>query len=108
MSALTARFHLGQVVRHRLFGLRGVVYDVDPEFAPAHGCPLANPPGAARTDQPFYRLLAEDAGSCCTAYVAEHNLVADGCGEPVEHPAVAVLFARFEDGTYGLPARLRQ
>jgi heat shock protein HspQ len=27
-----AKFKIGQVVRHRLFPFRGVVFDIDPEF----------------------------------------------------------------------------
>ncbi len=29
---LKGNFHLGQVVQHRLYGYRGVIVDVDPEF----------------------------------------------------------------------------
>ena len=29
----TARFAIGDVVRHRLFDFRGVIFDVDPVFA---------------------------------------------------------------------------
>ena len=28
-----AKFRIGQVVKHRLFSFRGVVFDIDPEFA---------------------------------------------------------------------------
>ena len=28
-----ARFGIGQVVRHRLFPFRGIIFDIDPEFA---------------------------------------------------------------------------
>ena len=29
----TAKFRIGQVVRHRVFPFRGVIFDGDPEFA---------------------------------------------------------------------------
>ena len=32
MKANTARFAIGQVVKHRLFSFRGLIFDVDPEF----------------------------------------------------------------------------
>jgi heat shock protein HspQ len=32
-SARSARFSIGDVVRHRVYPFRGVIYDVDPEFA---------------------------------------------------------------------------
>jgi heat shock protein HspQ len=28
-----AKFRLGQVVKHRLFPFRGVIFDVDPQFS---------------------------------------------------------------------------
>jgi len=32
MDTAFAKFAVGQVVRHRMFDYRGVVFDVDPEF----------------------------------------------------------------------------
>ena len=31
-SPKTARFKIGQIVKHRVFDFRGVIFDIDPEF----------------------------------------------------------------------------
>jgi heat shock protein HspQ len=33
MKARTAKYAIGQVVRHRLFPFRGIIFDVDPTFS---------------------------------------------------------------------------
>lgn len=97
-----ARFRIGQVVKHRVFPFRGVIFDVDPEFSNTEewyqGIPEEIRP---RKDQPFYHLLAENAEAYYVAYVSEQNLVVDDSGEPVGHPQVEELFGELEDGTYG-------
>jgi heat shock protein HspQ len=96
-----ARFGIGDVVRHRLFSFRGVVFDVDPVFANSEewyeSIPAEMRP---RRDQPFYHLLAENDESSYVAYVSQGNLVADAEGGPVDHPNVSQLFEQFEDGRY--------
>jgi heat shock protein HspQ len=32
IKARTAKFQIGQIVRHRVFSFRGVIFDIDPEF----------------------------------------------------------------------------
>ena len=98
-----ARFTLGDVVRHRLFDFRGVVFDVDPVFANTDEWYESIPEAARpRKDQPFYHLLAENMESSYVAYVSQQNLVHDESEEPVDHPAIAGLFTGFEDGRYNL------
>jgi heat shock protein HspQ len=79
-----AKFKIGQVVRHRLFPVRGVVFDIDPEFANTEEW-YQSIPGEARPrkDQPFYHLFAENAESEYIAYVSEQSLLPDPTGEPV-------------------------
>lgn len=101
IKAHTAKFAIGQVVQHRLFPFRGVIYDVDPEFANTEEWWLAIPEDVRpRKDQPFYHLLAENDDSEYTAYVSEQNLIADDSGRPVRHPQVRDLFERGRDGRY--------
>jgi len=96
-----AKFTIGQVVRHRLFPFRGVVFDIDPEFANTEEWYEAIPLGARpRKDQPFYHLFAENAETQYTAYVSEQNLVLDMSGEPVRHPKVNDMFEPDEKGGY--------
>lgn len=103
MLKTRAKYHLGQVVRHRKHPFRGVVFDVDPTFANSEEWYAAIPEeNRPVKEQPFYHLLAENDESYYVAYVSEQNLVADYSGEPVEHPDVHDLFGDFEDGRYPL------
>src|SRR5437764_9897740 len=103
-----ARFAIGEVVRHRLFDFRGVVFDVDPEFANSEDWYQAIPEDLRPSkDQPFYHLLAENAESAYVAYVSQQNLVTDDSDEPVEHPAIASMFDPIEEGRYRLRRDLR-
>jgi heat shock protein HspQ len=102
-----ARFAIGEVVRHRLFDFRGVIFDVDPEFANSEEWYEAIPEGLRPSkDQPFYHLLAENAETNYVAYVSQQNLVPDDSDEPIDHPAVSTMFDR-EDGRYRLRPDLR-
>lgn len=103
-----ARFALGDVVRHRLFPFRGVVFDVDPEFANTEEW-WESIPEAVRPakEQPFYHLLAENDENSYIAYVSQQNLERDDSDLPVHHPAIAQLFNDLEDGRYKLKPRHR-
>ena len=97
-----ARFAIGDVVRHRLFDFRGIIFDVDPEFANSEEWYQAIPEALRPPkEQPYYHLLAENSESSYVAYVSQQNLVADDSDEPVDHPDVAQMFDR-QDGRYRL------
>ncbi len=98
-----ASFTIGDVVRHRLFDFRGVIFDVDPIFANSEEW-YASIPMDIRPpkDQPFYHLLAENMESSYVAYVSQQNLVLDESEEPVDHPAISGLFTDYADGRYRL------
>ena len=97
-----ARFAIGDVVRHRLFDFRGIIFDVDPEFANSEEWYEAIPEALRPSkEQPFYHLLAENAETSYVAYVSQQNLIADESDEPIEHPDVAQMFNR-ENGRYRL------
>ena len=99
----TARFGIGEVVRHRLFDFRGVIFDVDPVFANSEEWYQAIPEEIRPAkDQPYYHLLAENAESSYIAYVSQQNLVTDESDEPVDHPAIGGLFDGFAKGRYSL------
>jgi heat shock protein HspQ len=104
-----ARFAIGEVVRHRIFDFRGVIFDVDPQFANSdewyESIPEALRPSK---DQPFYHLLAENSESTYVAYVSQQNLAPDDSEDPVEHPEIATMFERLENGRYQLRAHHRQ
>lgn len=103
MNTIYAKFQIGQVVRHRHFSFRGVIFDVDPQFANTEEWWLSIPEEIRpRKDQPFYHLLAENEQGSYVAYVSEQNLLIETTGEPVSHPQAAVMFAGFEGGHYRL------
>ncbi len=103
MLKARAKYHLGQIVRHKRHPFRGVVFDIDPEFANTDDWYEAIPEEARpQKNQPFYHLLAENDQSYYVAYVSEQNLVPDHTGEPIDHPDLPDLFGDFQDGHYPL------
>ncbi len=98
-----AKFRIGQVVKHRLFPFRGVIFDVDPVFNNTEEWWLAIPEHLRpRKDQPFYHLLAENDETEYEAYVSEQNLLIDETGKPVRHPQVKEMFGDLKDGLYAI------
>ena len=96
-----AKYKIGQVVRHRLFPFRGVIFDVDPVFNNTEEWWLSIPVEIRPSkDQPFYHLFAENAESEYVAYVSEQNLLPDTSGEPIRHPQVAEVFEPDGAGTF--------
>jgi len=101
MKAISAKFSLGQVVRHRLFEFRGLIFDVDPEFDNTEEWWLSIPENVRpRKDQPFYHLLAENAETEYIAYVSEQNLLLDHSDEPLRNPLIEEMFVQDQDGVY--------
>ncbi len=101
MKVGQAKFGVGQIVRHRFFPFRGVIFDVDPIFANTEEWYQAIPEEIRPAkDQPFYHLLAENDETEYVAYVSEQNLLPDESGEPVRHPQVRDLFESFHKGVY--------
>jgi heat shock protein HspQ len=98
-----ARFSIGDVVKHRMFDFRGVIFDIDPVFANSEEWYQAIPEEIRPAkDQPYYHLLAENAESSYIAYVSQQNLLPDANGEPVDHPAISGMFEEFDQGRYRL------
>ena len=108
VSAGHARFGIGEVVRHRLFDFRGVIFDVDPEFANSEEWYQSIPEKLRPPkDQPFYHLLAENAEQGYVAYVSQGNLLRDEEMGEVDHPAVTAMFDGFDGERYRLRPTLR-
>jgi heat shock protein HspQ len=96
-----AKFKLGEVVKHRVFEFRGVIFDIDPVFNNTEEWWLSIPENVRPSkDQPFYHLFAENSETEYVAYVSEQNLLPDTTGEPVRHPQVNEVFERDDDGRY--------
>jgi heat shock protein HspQ len=96
-----AKYQIGQVVKHRVYPFRGVVFDIDPEFDNTdewwESIPAEVRP---RKDQPFYHLFAENAESEYIAYVSEQNLLPDTSDKPLRHPQVNEVFVQDDRGLY--------
>ena len=70
----SAKYQIGQVVRHRLFPFRGVVFDIDPIFNNTEEWYQSIPAEVRpNKDQPFYHLFAENDETEYIAYVSEQN-----------------------------------
>ena len=103
-----ARFGIGDVVRHKIFDFRGVVFDVDPVFANSEEWYDAIPEELRPSkEQPYYHLLAENSETSYVAYVSQQNLVVDDSEEPIDHPAIGTMFERTDGGRYRLREQLR-
>ena len=96
-----AKYKIGQVVKHRLYSFRGVVFDIDPVFDNTEEWWQSIPAEVRpHKDQPFYHLFAENAESEYIAYVSEQNLLPDNSDTPIRHPQVAEVFDRDDNGSY--------
>ena len=105
-----AKYRIGQIVKHRFYPFRGVIYDVDPVFNHSeeryNAIPVEMRP---RKDQPFYHLYAENERGPYEAYVSEQNLLADGDGGPIRHPMITELFGEeIVEGCYRPRPQTRQ
>ncbi len=101
MKQSNAKFQIGQVVRHRVFPFRGVIFDVDPQYANTEEWWNAIPAEIRPSkEQPFYHLYAENEDMEYVAYVSEQNLIADASGTPLRHAQVADAFTPVGEGLY--------
>ena len=106
--AARARFGIGDVVRHRTHGFRGVIFDIDPVFANSDAWYEAIPAEIRpRREQPYYHLFAESDEDSYIAYVSQQNLTADAEGGAVEHPNLEAVFEPFDGARYRLRQGLR-
>ena len=103
MNELQAKFHIGQLIHHRLFDYRGVIVDVDPVFQGSEEwydqVARSRPP----KDKPWYRVLVHEAEH--ETSVAERNLEPDPSGNPIQHPLLSAFFGELEGDSYSLRMR---
>jgi heat shock protein HspQ len=101
-----AKYAIGQIVRHRVHPFRGVIFDVDPEFANSEEWWLSIPEThRPKKDQPFYHLFAENAETEYVAYVSEQNLLPDTSDTPLRHPQVPEYFIESAEGQLSIRNR---
>ena len=96
-----AKFEIGEIVKHRYFDFRGVIFDVDPTFSNTDEWWLSIPEEMRpKKDQPFYHLLAENDEITYEAYVSEQNLLMDDSDEPIKHPLIEEIFSGKKGSSY--------
>lgn len=104
-----AAFSIGDVVRHRIFDFRGVIFDIDPVFDNSEEWYQSIPePVRPAKNQPFYHLFAENSESSYIAYVSQQNLLPDHDQGPINHPAIPSVFEGWREGQYQLKRMMRQ
>ena len=93
-----AQFSIGQLIVHKKFNYRGVIYDVDAEYTGSEEWYEKVAKSKPPKNKPWYHVLVD--GQLMTTYVAERNLDADVSVEPITHPLTGDFFDNFEDGVY--------
>jgi len=105
MAEIIAKFSIGDVVKHKHFDFRGVIYDVDFEFSNSQEWYESIPKDVRpRKNQPFYHLLAENNEINYEAYVSEQNLEKDVSEEPIKHPLIEEIFTGKKGSGYFKPS----
>ena len=105
MAENTAKFSIGDVVKHKHFDFRGVIYDVDFKFNNSEEWYQSIPKNVRpRKNQPFYHLLAENDDVTYEAYVSEQNLLVDNSDEPIKHPLINEIFSGKKGSSYFKPS----
>ena len=101
MNPKKAKFSIGDIVKHRHFNFRGVIYDVDFEFNNSEEWYQSIPKEVRpKKNQPFYHLLAENSEVTYEAYVSEQNLITDQSKEPIRHPLINEIFSEKRGSVY--------
>jgi len=93
-----AKLNIGQLVQHKLFGYRGVIYDVDPQFMLTDEWYVNVARSRPPKNEPWYRVLVDN--ELQETYVAQQNLEAATDLSPIKHPFLKDCFTSFEDGHY--------
>lgn len=91
------KFDVGQIVRHKRYGYRGVIVAVDGHCRATPEWYFSNKSQPDRA-QPWYHVLVD--GSATVTYPAESNLRADDDPTPVDHPLLELFFHGYDDGRY--------
>lgn len=97
---VTAKFAIGQLITHSLYGYRGVIIDADPEFCLSDDWYERMAKSRPPKHQPWYHVLVNN--SSIQTYVSEYNLKADVSTHAIKHPLVDTFFQRFQQGQYQL------
>lgn len=98
MNGKAIQFNPGQIVKHRRFGYRGVVFQADAEFELSEEWYEAVARSRPPKDAPWYHVLV-DGGSHST-YVAQRHLTHSRDRSQIEHPLLGRYFASYNGRSY--------
>ena len=108
MMERMAKFAVGQMVHHRHFNYRGVVYDVDAQYEGSDtigsndfgpdDIQVSGIGASPAEDNPWYHVLVD--GSDDVTYVDERHLEPDDTGKPINHPELGVHFFQLAGKVY--------
>ena len=105
MTINTAKFSIGNIVKHKHFDFRGVIYDVDFKFNNSEEWYQSIPKDVRpKKNQPYYHLLAENNEITYEAYVSEQNLILDVSNKPIKHPLIKEIFSGKKGSGYFKPS----
>jgi len=94
----SAKYSIGEIIHHRLFDYRGVIFDIDPCFQLTdewyETVARSRPP----KDEPWYHVLVHQATH--STYVAEQNLKPDPSADKINHPMTNDFFTGLKNGRY--------
>jgi len=97
MTANKNLYEPGQLVRHKRYGYRGVVVDVDSECMASADWYDRNQTQPDR-NQPWYHILVSDSDQ--VTYPAQSSLIPDESCQEVIHHFIPIFFDGFKDGHY--------
>ncbi|NQZ56211.1 MAG: heat shock protein HspQ [Lentisphaeraceae bacterium] len=90
-------FNIGDMIRHKRYGYRGVIVAADPCCQAEESWYLANRTQPA-TDQPWYHVLVHN--TLGVTYPAQSNLELDTSDQLISHPLLHMYFNSFHNGHY--------
>ena len=93
-----AKFSIGQIIKHKLFGYRGVIFEIDPVFMFTEEWYRQVAKSRPPKDEPWYHVMVDNA--LHTTYVAQQNLESARDLEPVDHPDIEELLGDYDNGRY--------
>ncbi len=93
-----AKYSLGQIIHHRKFDYRGVIFDIDATFRGTESWYGAVAKSKPPKDEPWYHVLVDDSQQ--STYVAERNIETTDSVLPINHPLINHYFKNFRDGHY--------
>jgi heat shock protein HspQ len=104
MSKQQAKFQVGQIIHHQLFGYLGAVFDVDATFQGTEEWYRQVARSRPPRDEPWYHVLVDEAAH--TTYVAEQNLAPAKVPQKIVHPLAEGLLGEFDGERYKLRQRV--